>query len=42
MATHVVREGSMYRTGVVLKTATNLYFYRTYLQTEESTFCNTA
>ena len=29
MATnHVVRKGSIYRTGVVLKTKTNLYFYR--------------
>ena len=25
---HVVRNGSIYRTGVVLKTETNLYFYR--------------
>jgi len=28
MATHVVRKGSIYRTGVVLKTKTKLYFYR--------------
>jgi hypothetical protein len=28
MATHVVRKGSLYRTGVVLKTKTKLYFYR--------------
>jgi hypothetical protein len=28
MATHVVRKGSIYRTWIVLKTKTNLYFYR--------------
>jgi len=28
MATHVVRKDSIYRTGVVLKTKTKLYFYR--------------
>jgi hypothetical protein len=28
MATQVVRKGSIYRTGVVLKTKTQLYFYR--------------
>jgi hypothetical protein len=27
MATHVVRKGSIHRTGVVLKTKTKLYFY---------------
>ena len=28
MAIHVLRKGSIYRTGVLLQTKTNLYFYR--------------
>jgi hypothetical protein len=28
MASHVVRKGSIYRTVVVIKTKTNLFFYR--------------
>jgi hypothetical protein len=30
MANLIVRKGSIHRTGILLKTKTNLYFYRTY------------
>jgi hypothetical protein len=33
----VVRKGSIYRTGVVLKTKTNLYFYRRGYHTSKTT-----
>jgi hypothetical protein len=45
MANHVVRKGSIYRTGVVLRTKTNIYFYRmwcgiSYYHTSKTTMPN--